>query len=392
MEFKKMKNYEGVKKYKIEISDEINAQEWDNNLKQNKHSTYLQTAEYILKNDSRKTPIFIYIKNQSGEIKGQLAMTIISSYPVYSTKKLNKYMKIISKIGNRGTWVGGPIINSDNEKERNEILNEFLNIFDKISSNYNLMIIDGYSNAQENITKDYKNNFEKFGYTIKKLVTFRTELNDSIEEIWKRVAKSAKNDITRAQRRFVTVKELENKDELLEYEILGKNWAKTKGIQVYNPESFVEQDWKDHLSGLQKYFFAFQDGKMISGLRVGCFNGIAFTDQVKSSYTKISSLGGPVLTWSAIKWAKTKGERIYDFSGVALPKGDDTYDKKFQEQWKGLTNYKKKWGGTEYTYFQFIKVNKKLSYKIYRILSKPDYIIRNWKKNHFKRPKTEESN
>ena len=47
-----MKNYEGVKKYKIEISDEINAQEWDNNLKQNKHSTYLQTAEYILKNDS----------------------------------------------------------------------------------------------------------------------------------------------------------------------------------------------------------------------------------------------------------------------------------------------------------------------------------------------------
>jgi len=40
MEFKKMKNYKETKRYKIEISDKINAQEWDNNLKQNKNSTY----------------------------------------------------------------------------------------------------------------------------------------------------------------------------------------------------------------------------------------------------------------------------------------------------------------------------------------------------------------
>ena len=148
-----MKNYKETKRYKIEISDKINAHEWDNNLKQNKNSTYLQTAEYTMRNKSEKKPIFIYVKNESGVIKGQLALTIMSSQPVYSTKKLDGYMKTISKLGNRGTWAGGPIINSDDEKERMKILEEFLNVFDKISDDYNLMIIDGYSNAQEDISE-----------------------------------------------------------------------------------------------------------------------------------------------------------------------------------------------------------------------------------------------
>ena len=89
MEFKKMKNYKETKRYKIEISDKINAQEWDNNLKQNKNSTYLQIAEYTMRNKSEKKPIFIYVKNESGVIKGQLALTIMSSQPVYSTTKLS---------------------------------------------------------------------------------------------------------------------------------------------------------------------------------------------------------------------------------------------------------------------------------------------------------------
>ena len=387
-----MKDYQEAKKYRIEISDEINALEWNNNLKQNKHSTYLQTAEYTMRNKSEKKPIFIYVKNESGVVKGQLALTIMSSQPVYSTKKLDGYMKTISKLGNRGTWAGGPIINSEDEKERMEILEEFLNVFDKISDDYNLMIIDGYSNSQENISEDYKNKFKKHHFKMKKFVTFRTNLNDSINEIWKRVAKSARNDITKAERKQVTIKELSQKNELLEYAELGRKWAKTKGIQLSDPKLLVEQDWNDHLSGLQKYFFAFQDEEMISGLRIGCFNKIAFTNQVKSSYSKASSLGGPVLTWNAIKWAKTKGMQIYDFSGVAKPDELQKKDKKFQEQWSGLTDYKKKWGGKEYPYFQFIKVNKKLSYKTYRILSKPDNLLRNFKKKKFRRPKKEKNN
>jgi hypothetical protein len=379
-------------KYKIEISNKVNNQEWDNNLKQNKYTTYLQTAEYTIKNNSDRLPIFIYIKNDNEEIKGQLALTIISSQPVYSTKKLDTYMKIISKLGKRGTWVGGPVINSNSEKEKREILKEFLKVFEKICHDYNLMLIDGYSNVHDNISEDYKNEFKKYNYKIKKFVTFQTNLKNNLDEIWNQVAKSARNDFSRSERKQIIVKELNDKRELLEYVKLGKKWAKTKGIQVNVSESVIEQDWNDHLSGLQKYFFAFQDDEMISGLRIGCFNGIAYTNQVKSSYTKVSSLGGPALTWNAIKWAKNNGMQIYDYSGVELPNEIQNKDKKFHEQWKGLTEYKKKWGGEEYPYFQFIKVNKKLSYKIYRILSKPDYILRNFKKNQFKRPRKEKSN
>jgi len=363
--------------------------EWNNHLKKSTYSTYFQTAEYVRERDSRKIPIFIYVKNSKNEIKGQLAVLIITSQPVYSTKKFIKYTKMISKFGNRGSWVNGPIIHSDNEKERIEILRIFLEALDSVASDHNLMIIDGYSCAQDNISEDYKNELKRIGYKIRNFKTFRADLNEDIEKIWKKVSKSARNDVTRAQRREISVKELEQKKELLDYELLGKKWAKTKGIEISDPHSLVEDDWKDHLSGIQKYFLAYQNEELISGLRVGCFNGIAFTNQVRSSYSKASSLGGPLLTWYAIEWAKNHGMRIYDFSGVAFPNDISNNVKKFQEQWEGLTGYKRKWGGNEYPYYQFIKVRKKLAYKSFRLLSKPDSMYRNFKKKKFKRPTKE---
>ncbi|WKT58290.1 hypothetical protein QVH35_02170 [Candidatus Nitrosotenuis chungbukensis] len=57
--------------------------------------------------------------------------------------------------------------------------------------------------------------------------------------------------------------------------------------------------------------------------------------------------------------------RIYDFSGGEVIKPDiDAATKKADS----LLFYKSKWGGEPKEYYVFIKVRKKISYKIYRLL------------------------
>ena len=106
-----------------------------------------------------------------------------------------------------------------------------------------------------------------------------------------------------------------------------------------------------------------------------------------NAYSQSANVGGPLLTWHAIKWAKESGFKTYDFSGgESDPKNEKDY-KRYSEQWDSLFSYKKKWGGEEIPYFQFIKIVNEKSYKLFRLVSKPDWIFRKYKKKHFKKPK-----
>ena len=77
--------------------------------------------------------------------------------------------------------------------------------------------------------------------------------------------------------------------------------------------------------------------------------------------------------------------KIYDFSGGESPPKNPNKLEEYEAKWESLFAYKRKWGGYEVPYFHFIKIVNKSSYKIFRLLSKPDYFVRNYRKNHFKR-------
>lgn len=74
-----------------------------------------------------------------------LALIITKSQRAYSSTKLKRLVKTVSKLGIRGTWVSGPIIHTDNKNARLEILKIFFKALEEISEKYNLMILDGYS-------------------------------------------------------------------------------------------------------------------------------------------------------------------------------------------------------------------------------------------------------
>lgn len=367
--------------YKFKISKNVDSRIWNQNLLKSNYATFFQTVEYLNFDLPNKFPLFIYVFNDNKQVCGQLALIITKSQRAYSSTKLKQLVKIVSKLGNRGTWVSGPIIHTDNKKARLEILKIFFKALEEISEKYNLMILDGYSPPHDILVDEkYVKAFSSDNFQIENLETFVVNLDQNMDELWKNVEKKARNDVTRAKRREISVREVNNKDDLKQFKILAKTWAKTKGIVIDDPLETFERDWRDYKIGIQKFFLAYQNNEPISGLRVGCFNGIAYTHQVLNSYSKQTSLGGPLLTWSALEWAKNNGMRIYDFSGVKSNPKDEN-------EWNGLREYKKKWGGTVIPYYHFIKTKKKISYKLFRLLSKPDFFYRNYKKKRYQRPK-----
>lgn len=373
--------------YEFDILKKVDTKKWDNDLLKCDYSTFFQTAEFLTQEDSERYPIFIYIYDDKGETKGQLGLTINKSKKGYSSNTMNKIIRLASKLGNRGTWVSGPIIHSKENSDRKEILKTILQALETVIKENNLMILDGYSPPQDLLlNNDYKIEFKKNGYVIEDFLTFVTDLNQTIDTLWKNVKKNARNDVTKAQREKIEIKEIQNKYDLEKFEFLAKQWAKTKGIEIKNPLANLEKDWQDLQNNIQKFFLALKDDEILAALKIACFNKIAYTRQVLNSYSKPGNPPGPLLTWNAIKWAKDSGMKIYDFSGGEAHTKNEQDSKRYSEQWNSLLSYKRKWGGQEFPYYHFIKVKNKKSYKLFRIISKPDWIYRNYKRKHFKRP------
>ena len=357
--------------YKTKISTEINSNDWNSELKKSNYSTYLQTVEYLNINSNENTfPIFISILDEKDVVVGQLGMLIIKTSVQYGSTLFQKLSKISSRISTRGVWLYGPTIHTENKMEKKEILRMILKANNEIIKKYNLVFIEGYSAPLDvSLCDEEIKEYEKYGYNTKKFVAFLTDLKKPIEEIWKNVQQYTKKNVNRAAKRGVTIKELKTFEDSKQAISLFQKWGKTKGLIISDPEQQLKKFWDRQNSGFEKTFLAFKEEQLVSSITISHFNNIVVPIQVLNSYSSIArNLGGPALTWYAIKWSKEFKFAIYDITGgPLLPENEQLNDKKRPFS---LIHYKKKWGGKQYIHYHFIKINKKYSYMIYKKLFK----------------------
>ena len=338
--------------YSSTHSTYTNSINWNDSLLKSAYSTSYQTAEYLTSDLESITPVFIHVVNANDEIVGQVGLGIIDSTVMYSSPLFKRYSKIISNIAKRIIWVHGPIIHSKNIEERKTILTEILKEVDEVAREYDVVYIEGQTSPCDFlIDEDYQKIFSDNGYTKLDSRSFLANLDLTLDELWSNVSKKARGDVNRAKRRKIEVKTLETIEEIDNFVSLNKEWARAKDLTITNPEKQKEIFWKNHKSGIEKFFLAREEKKLVAGLRIGCFNGIAHTNFVINSYGTKTNLGGTLLTWSAVEWAKNNNFRMYDFSGGGVA--------------ESLLSYKKKWGGKETPYYVFRKIRKHSSYKLY---------------------------
>ena len=357
--------------YKTKISTEINSNDWNSELKKSNYSTYLQTAEYLNINSNENAfPIFISVLDEKNAVVGQLGLLIIKTSVQYGSALFQKLSKTISGVSTRGIWQYGPTIHTENKMEKKEILRMILKANNEIIKKYNLVFIEGYSAPLDvNLCDEEIKEYEKYGYNTKKFVAFLTDLKKPIEEIWKNVQQYAKKNVNRAAKRGVIIKELKTFEDSKQAISLFQKWGKTKGLIISDPEQQLKKFWDRQNSGFEKTFLAFKEEQLVSSITISHFNNIVVPIQVLNSYSSIArNLGGPALTWYAIKWSKEFKFGIYDITGgPLLPENEQVNDKKRPFS---LIHYKKKWGGKQYIHYHFIKINKKSSYMIYKKLFK----------------------
>jgi len=355
--------------YKLEIIENISKEEWNQNLIKSNYSTYYQTSEYIEGNNTTEYfPIFIQIINDKDQVVGQLGIQIIKTSVRYSSSLFNKILKIISSITKRGIWLYGPIIHSENEKERLEILQIILDANNQIMKKYDLVFLEGYSPPLDiQIDEKYLKIFEKNQYQIGKYITYITDLRKSIDEIWLKIQKYTKVNVKRAMKRGIIIKKLETISEAKENMLLFKKWSETKGLTISDTKKELDKFWKGNNSGYEKTFLAYKNEQLVASITISCFNKIIIPLQVINSYSQeAKNLAGPSLTWQAIKDSKETNFEIYDITGgPMLSENESDIDNTYS-----LTHYKRKWGGEEHIHYNFLKINKKISYMIYLKLFK----------------------
>ena len=375
--------------YRFEILNKVDPNVWNNNLQKSNYATFFQTYEYLTSSSSPSiSSIFIIVFDENDEVKGQLGLQISSSVKAHSSLFMKKLASLFSNVGKRASWVSGPIIHEDDKNLRVKILEVLISSLREITKKYELVLIDGYTPPLDlKIDNNFFNTFKKHGYKIQNFFTFVTNLNDSLDEIWNNIHKSTRRDVVRAQKRNIEIKELTKYEQLDEYFQILEEWSKTKGLYGKQTSENKKEYWDYVNSGIEKLFMAYEDGKLVTTHRLGWFNGIAYSHKIINSYSRPTSLGGPLLMWHAIEWAKKSKMRIFDFSGGESPPLDDIDKKKYNEQWDSLLSYKRKWGGSEFPYYHVVKVQNNWRYKLIRALTKLDWSFRNYKRKHYKRPK-----
>jgi hypothetical protein len=350
--------------YNFKIITNVNEKKWKFDLLKSNYSTYYQSSEYLQPNSNDEYfPIFINVIDENDNVVGQLGIQIIRTTVQYSSPLLNKFLKLISSLTTRGIWLYGPIIHTDNKKERLKILQSILDANNEIIDKFGLVFLEGFSPPlDELIDENYLEIFQQNNYKITKYVTYVTDLTNSIESIWSKVKKYTKTNVKRAAKRGIITKELENFEEMKQVVNLHQKWAETKGLKITDSEQEINELWKKHASGTEKWFLAFNESNLISSISLSQFNDIVIPTQVLNSYTKLTSLGGPALTWKAISWAKESKMKYYDITGGPLlsdndPDPDNTIP---------LTHYKRKWGGEPKIHYNFLIQGGKMKFTVYQ--------------------------
>jgi lipid II:glycine glycyltransferase (peptidoglycan interpeptide bridge formation enzyme) len=111
-----------------------------------------------------------------------------------------------------------------------------------------------------------------------------------------------------------------------------------------------------------RLFLAFsKDKKVIGGIIVIFYKDTATYYYGASDHAHRNLMAPYLLQWEAIREAKRRGMKYYDFLGIAPP-GDKNHS------YAGITEFKKKFGGKEVSYpTAFDIVYKPMLYKLYRL-------------------------
>jgi len=346
---------------RIETKVKVNVHEWDapllNNTASSVYQSYYWAKLYQDVFDSK--PLFLYAKNNSGKIIGQLLAFIHTKYYWINANPI--FQKVASKLnlGSIISWHYGPVIHE--ESLTRQINEELIDALDKIALENDIIFIKGTSHPLS-VSSD-QHLLKKNEYEQKLWGTYVIDLNEGFEGLYNKLDKKTRYDIRKAEQNQIEFGIANNKSDLDEYIELKhrereKSGQKTTRIPFYNEKYWDYLYKNDHLL----LFVARHKGDMIGGILGIVFNGYIIQHGVLTRKKELS--GGAFLTWNSLKWASENNYKIFDMGGFN-PEPDSKKE-------KSIDFFKSKWGGKELKYSLYTKISNKKKFNISTALIHPD--------------------
>lgn len=329
----------------VNTSDNVDEKEWNQKLLKSIASTTYQITNWATVYEFfRSKPVFITVRDATGEISGQLLLLIHDEMLWADSNLFVRFVGTKFHLQTALTWFYGPIIHDEHHSD--EILLKILQALNDVSIKNKVTIVRGSSHpSSERLSSQI---FKKFGYQLQPWATYITDLKQNEDDLYESLDKKTRYDIRKSEQNeldFVVANDRADLDEFIEL----KTEEKMKvGRKIRNVPGFYDNRWEYlHKNEYEKLFLVRYKGRTIAGILNIIFNGNVVQHGV-STPSKKQLLGGPFLTWNTIKWCMNRKYSTYDMGGInPEPKNDKE---------KSMNFYKSKWGGKKLDYLRFTKI------------------------------------
>jgi len=348
----------------VEVTSSTDESWWQQSLARSAYSTIAQSYRWsqAYLEALRDIPLYVIVRDRTDAVVAQLLLFVINEYERRMSPPYNRALRFLPSrlgVGTRLVWSYGPVIHV--RSQATEILKVILETIERIAAGWKVAQVYGTTPPLDDRAEEYRCLYQA-SYRVQHWGTFVTDVTNGVDVIWNRFDNKTRNDVRRAERNL-TVIEVTDDDLLTKFALLAVrfNDVKRGKPSVDAALRYYRTFWKnlcetnDSLS-VTKFFLAFEGQQARAGVMLSSFNGNVTQHSVISDGSK-GNLGGPLLTWHAIKWAHSQGLRTFDLVGVnPSPTSPEE---------KGIYFYKSRWAGAYRTQYNLIKVLEPFKAKIF---------------------------
>jgi len=318
---------------KVQISNAVEPEVWNENLKKSAYGTVYQTTYYAnyAEEDLGWRPVYISIQGENET--SQLLLFVAPRIDRFlGGKRIPRVVyNTLTLVRPLVRWVYGPVvIGGDNI--------------------YLITLENAVRIAKERIGKvaravphpldDRESQYTRLNFIPRKWATFIVDLTKDLEELWSALdKKSARKNVERAIRRGVDVKIARDEEDFVGYydalvETRVRSHAKPPSLRG------MKRSWESlKEKGCMEFFIASWRKKVVAGLAISTFNGYLneWGAATSNEVAKEKLYASELLRWRIIEWGHKNKFRCYDLTGVD-PSAKDS-------KARGIFRFKGKWGG-----------------------------------------------
>lgn len=275
---------------------------------------------------------------------------------LYDTDKLLGVTLIIKEVAKRGSYFlcpHGPLINWD-DKNQLVVLIAYLKKLAQQEKVSFIKICPIAANTEKNkqLVKDLK--FRSSPLHVHPELSWMLDVTPDEETLLKNMRKNCRYAIKKAVKDGVTV---ETSTELSSLEKFNELYKVTAVRHNFTPFSmnYIKKEFEIyHKQNKALFLFGKYQGEIISGAMIVFSNGSTFYHHGASIHKFEKIATSQIVQWEAIKQAKARGYKYYNFWGIAP-------DNQPKHPFAGITLFKKGFGGfpEEYLHAQDYVINYK---------------------------------